>query len=375
MKLGFIVNPIAGMGGKVGLKGTDGPEILEKARELGAVPESPGKAKDALKSLLPLKGELEILTYSGDMGENEAREVGFEPTVIGEMGEELDPSNTEEAAVKMLEENVDLILFAGGDGTARNIHNAVGMDVPVIGVPAGVKIHSGVYANYPKAAGDVALHYFQSEDKKTKEAEVMDIDEEAFRDGVVSAKLFGYVKIPQEEELVQSTKSVAPASEDDGLIGIANTVIEEMEDDTFYIISSGTTTRPIMEELGLPNTLLGTDIIKNKELVANDVSEKQILEIIGDEKARIVVTVIGGQGFIFGRGNQQISGRVIKKVGKDNIIVIATERKLDQLKTGPFTSKPLLVYTDDKELNASLEGRMKVLVSYNRRTTKKVKGL
>ena len=375
MKLGFIVNPIAGMGGRVGLKGTDGPEILEKARELGATPESPGKAKEALESLLPLKDELEILTYSDDMGENEAKELGFEPNVIGEMGSELDPSNTEEAARKMVKEGVDLILFAGGDGTARNIYNVVEMDVPVIGIPAGVKIHSGVYAKYPKAAGDIALHYFQSEEKETVEAEVMDIDEEAFRDGVVSAKLYGYVKIPLEEDLVQGTKSVGPGSEDDGFVGIANTVVEEMEDDTFYIVSSGTTIRPIMEKLGLPNTLLGTDIIKNKELIASDVSEKEILDIIGDEKAKIIVTVIGGQGYIFGRGNQQISGEVIRRVGKDNIIVVASQRKLDELKTGPFTSKPLLVYTDDKEINKSLEGRIKVLVSYNRRTLKKVKGL
>lgn len=370
MKLGFIVNPIAGMGGKVGLKGTDGPEILEKARSLGATPESPNKAKKALEVLLPLKDELEILTYSGSMGEEVAIDLGFNPVVIGEIGEELRPENTEEAARKMAEMGVDLILFAGGDGTARNIFNAVGTQVPVIGIPAGVKIHSGVYANHPKAAGEIALKYLQEEDRKTKEAEVMDIDEEAFRKGEVTARLYGYVKIPFEEELVQNTKSGGIGSEEDALEGIAERIIEKMEPDVFYIIGSGTSLRPIMEKLNLANTLLGVDIVKNKELVASDVNEKQILEIIGDNKAEIIVTVIGGQGYIFGRGNQQISAEVIKRVGKENIRIVATKNKLLSLK-----GRPLLVDTGNEEVNKMFNGYMKVMTGYHFENIEKVKGL
>lgn len=370
MKLGFIVNPIAGMGGKVGLKGTDGLEVLEKARSLGAVPESPKKAKLALECLLPLKDKLQIFTYPGKMGQDEAIEVGFNPIVIGEIADELNPKNTEEAARKMVEEEVDLILFAGGDGTARNIFNAVGTSVPVIGIPAGVKIHSGVYANYPKAAGDVALHYLQADDRETKEAEVMDIDEEAFREGVVTARLYGYVNIPLEEELIQTTKSGGLGSEEDALEGITNTIIENMESDIFYIVGSGTSIRPIMEKLNLPNTLLGIDIIKNNQLVASDVNEKQILDIIGDEKAKIIVTVIGGQGYIFGRGNQQISAEVIKKVGKQNILVVATKKKLLSL-----YGRPLLADTGNKEVNAMLDGYINVLTSYETRSLENLKGL
>lgn len=370
MKLGFIVNPIAGMGGKVGLKGTDGPEVLEQARVLGAIPESPNKAKEALESLLPLKDKLQIFTYPGNMGEKEAIEMGFDPIVIGEIEDEFKPENTEEAARKMVEQEVDLILFAGGDGTARNIFNAIGTSVPVIGIPAGVKIHSGVYANYPKAAGDVALKHLQDSDKKTKEAEVMDIDEEAFRKGEVTARLYGYVRIPLEEDLVQNTKSGGLGSEEDALEGISNTIIEEMESDIFYIIGSGTSIRPIMEKLNLPNTLLGIDIIKNKQLVASDVNEKQILDIIGDNNAKIIVTVIGGQGYIFGRGNQQISAEVIKRVGKDNILVVASKNKLLSL-----NRRPLLVDTGDKEVNNMFNGYINVLTSYDMRSLENVKGL
>ncbi|WP_422485144.1 ATP-NAD kinase family protein [Gudongella sp. DL1XJH-153] len=370
MKLGVIVNPIAGMGGKVGLKGTDGPEVLEKARKMGAKPESPGKAEKALRTLVPLKDRLEILTFPGDMGENEMRNLGFEPTVLDSVKENTTAEDTEKAARMMMDENVDLIIFAGGDGTARNIFNAIGEKVPVIGIPAGVKIHSAVFANHPGGAGEIAFNYLQDMEIGTKEAEVMDIDEGAYRDGVLTARLFGYMRIPHMPDLTQVQKSSGFADEKEAVSGIAEKVIEEMRDGIYYIIGSGTTVRGIMEELGLPNSLLGVDIIKDKKLVASDVNEKQILEIIGDDPAKIIVTVIGGQGYLFGRGNQQMSAEVIKKVGKKNIIVIATRSKIFALQ-----GKPLLVDTGDDEVNQMMNGYIKVVYDYYTEALQDVKGL
>ncbi len=371
MKLGLIINPIAGMGGKVGLKGTDGPEVLKKARELGATEESPIKAKLALEVLLAIKDKLEIYTYPGDMGENELKSIGFEPIVLGVRKDSTGPEDTEKAAKEMLDVGVDLLVFGGGDGTARNIFNAVGDKVPVIGIPAGVKIHSGVYANHPKSAGEVALKYL-TEGINIKEAEVMDIDEDAFRDGVVTAKLYGFMMIPYIESLVQNQKTGKINSEEDVLKGIAESVIDEMEKepDTYFIIGSGSTIRPIMDELGLPNTLLGIDIVKNKELIGSDLNEKQIIDIIDGHKAKIVVTVIGGQGYIFGRGNQQLSGEVVKRVGKENIIIVAPKEKLKSL-----GDKPLLVDTGDEEVNSQFNGYMKVIINYSSVQLQRVKGL
>lgn len=370
MKLGLIINPIAGMGGKVGLKGTDGVDVLEKAKSLGAEPESPGKSKKALEILLPIKDQLEIYTYPKDMGENEAKEMGFEPIVIGEIKDITTPFDTEKAAKEMVENNVDLILFAGGDGTARNIYNAIGDKLPVVGIPAGVKIHSGVYANHPKSAGEIALKYLLDEDMETKEAEVMDIDEEAFREGVVTAKLYGYMSIPYIPELLQTQKDGGIESEEASIDGISDRIIDDMEDGIYYIMGSGTTIRPIMDKLGLKNTLLGIDIVKNKELIASDVNEKEILNIIGDNKAKIVVTIIGGQGYIFGRGNQQLSGEVVKRVGKQNVKVIATRNKLMSLH-----DRPLLVDTGDEEVNKLFNGYIKILINYNSESVYPVKGL
>lgn len=370
MKLGLIVNPIAGMGGKVGLKGTDGAYILEKARKLGAKPEATFKAKKALNLLSDIKDKIHLVTCPGTMGEDIAKQLGFTLTVLGEKKDITGPEDTEKAAKKMLEMEVDMILFAGGDGTARNIYNAIKDKVPALGIPAGVKIHSAVYANHPRSAGEVALKYLQGRLTTLKEAEVMDIDEVAFRKGQVTARLYGYLKVPFEKQLVQSLKAGRSQGDEAALDSIADRIIEDMEKDTLYIIGPGTSTRPIMEKLKAPNTLLGVDILKNKKLVAADVNEKGILEKIKDKRAKIVVTVIGGQGYIFGRGNQQLSADVIKKVGRKNIKIVATKNKLASLR-----GRPLLADTGDDKVNAKLAGYMRVTTSYNEDIMYKVKGL
>lgn len=370
MKLGFIVNPIAGMGGKVGLKGTDGTEILQRARELGAEPEAPKKAIKALEILTPLRDKLRIITCPGDMGENEAVAAGFVPTVIGDRKDDTGPEDTEQAARHMLNLGVDLLLFAGGDGTARNIYNAIGAKMPALGIPAGVKIHSAVYANHPRSAGEVALKYLQGELETLREAEVMDIDEEAFRQGQVTAELYGYLQVPYERQLVQSLKAGRTEGEEAALDAVADRIIDEMELDVLYIIGPGTSTRPIMDKLNLPNTLLGVDLIKNRRLVASDVSEQEILRHLDGQQAKIIVTVIGGQGYIFGRGNQQLSAKVIQKVGKKNIRIIATKNKIVSLR-----GQPLLVDTGDDEVNAEFNDYMRVVTSYNEEMMYKVQGL
>lgn len=370
MKLGFIVNPIAGMGGKVGLKGTDGTEILQRARELGAEPEAPKKAIKALEILTPLRDKLRIITCPGDMGENEAVAAGFVPTVVGDRKDDTGPEDTEQAARHMLNLGVDLLLFAGGDGTARNIYNAIGAKMPALGIPAGVKIHSAVYANHPRSAGEVALKYLQGELETLREAEVMDIDEEAFRQGQVTAELYGYLQVPYERQLVQSLKAGRTEGEEAALDAVADRIIDEMELDVLYIIGPGTSTRPIMDKLNLPNTLLGVDLIKNRRLVASDVSEQEILRHLDGQQAKIIVTVIGGQGYIFGRGNQQLSAKVIQKVGKKNIRIIATKNKIVSLR-----GQPLLVDTGDDEVNAEFNDYMRVVTSYNEEMMYKVQGL
>jgi len=369
-KLGLIVNPIAGMGGRVGLKGSDGEEILKRARELGAEPESPRRAVEALRHITRIKDNIEIITYPYEMGEDEARDCGFSPIITGSINRgETTSRDTINAAQELLRQEVDLLLFAGGDGTARDIYNVIGDKIPALGIPSGVKIHSAVFATSPRNAGELAVFYLGNESSTIPllEAEVMDIDEQSFRENRLSTRLYGYLKIPYKKRMIQCAKAGGCAGEKESIDAIAYDVINNMEDECLYIIGTGTTTRAIMEKLGLRNTLLGVDAICNRKLVGSDLNESQLLKMIKGKKAKIIVGVIGRQGYLFGRGNQQISAEVIKKVGKENIIVIATMEKILTLR-----GNPLLVDTGNAEIDGMLTGYLKVTSGLGERMVLKV---
>jgi predicted polyphosphate/ATP-dependent NAD kinase len=363
-RIGLIVNPIAGMGGRVGLKGSDGKETLELARKLGAVPECPGKALTALKQIKNnFNGDVRIITYAAIMGEHEALDAGFQPEVIGEINAgDTTAEDTIQAAKDLRDAWVDLIFFAGGDGTARNIFDALGEEkIAVLGIPGGCKIHSAVYAINPKTAGDLVVQYLEGKVKDLKVAEVMDIDEEAFRKNVVTAKLYGYLYVPNEKRMVQNMKSGRGYSEEAALDQLSRYFADNMDPDTLYIVGTGSTTKKILDKLGEDGTLLGVDLVHNRKIVAKDVNEKGILDFLAtsNKNVKMIVTVIGGQGYIFGRGNQQLSPDVIRRVGLDNIIIAASKPKMFSL-----FGKSLLVDTGDEALNEELTGYQRVYVGY-----------
>jgi predicted polyphosphate/ATP-dependent NAD kinase len=370
--LGLIVNPIAGMGGRVGLKGTDGPGTAERARALGATPLSAARAQAALAVIAErLAGRIEVVTAPGEMGEAVARTAGFSPRIVDRVDSgETTARDTEEAARAMAELGVDLLLFAGGDGTARNVCAAVGTTIPALGIPTGVKMHSAVYATHPRTAGELAARHLAGPALTCREAEVMDIDEEAFRAGRVSARLYGTLLVPQERRLVQGLKAGSGGGDAADLGGIAAEIVGRMGDGGLWIVGPGTTTRAIAERLGAPKTLLGVDLFSRGELVAADVTEAQILahlDHLDGAPVRIVVTPIGGQGFLFGRGNQQLSAEVIRRVGKPNVVVVATAGKLAALRGDPF-----LVDTGEAAVDALLAGYLRVVTGYGVETVYRV---
>ena len=321
--IGLIINPIAGMGGRVGLKGTDGKSILDKAINLGAIKEAPNIAIKALQKLLPLKDELLILTSSFEMGENQCKYLGLNYEVVYESNNLTNSYDTINTAKIMEERNVDLLIFVGGDGTARDIYKAVESRVVALGVPAGVKIHSPVYGNTPELAGELALMYLRDNNIPIKEEEVIDIDEESYRNNQLDTQLYGYLRIPYKKELLQNKKAPTPLGEEASQKAIALDIIDNMLEGIYYLIGPGTTTRGIMNELDLPYSLLGVDIIKDKNLVGLDCNENNILETIGYKQSKLVITPTGGQGYLLGRGNQQISPKVINRIGKDNMIQVS----------------------------------------------------
>lgn len=197
----------------------------------------------------------------------------------------------------------------------------------------------------------------------------MDIDETAFRQGRVSTQLYGYLKVPLERRFIQGAKAASGTGNHEifAMQSIAEQIVETMDAGCLYIIGSGTTPRAIMERLGLKNTLLGVDAVLNGKLVALDLNEAQLMELIEKKKAKIIITPIGGQGYLFGRGNQQLSPDVINKTGAENVIVVATRNKLTSLER-----RPLLVDTGDKEIDKMLKGYVKVITGYREEMVYKI---
>jgi predicted polyphosphate/ATP-dependent NAD kinase len=364
----LIVNPVAGIGGRVGLKGSDGHEIQQRALALGAVPLAQERAAIALEALHQLAAELEILTAPGEMGEHAAQSCGRPLHVIfPEEKEVTTAEDTIRAAITMRQAGVDLILFAGGDGTARDIFQAVGNDFPVLGIPAGVKIYSAVFGITPRLAGELALAFLQDKPVRLREAEVIDLDEDAYREGHIITQLYGYLTVPYRRNRIQNQKTPTPASEIVQAQAIAADIIERMHPGQAYALGPGTTTRAIAEGLGLPKTLVGVDVITHGAMLAKDVGEQQILELLVERPLGLIVTPTGGQGFLFGRGNQQISPQVLRQVGRDNIQVICLASKISALR-----GRPLLVDTGDADIDSMLTGYIEIVTGYREKIIYKI---
>lgn len=363
-RIGLIVNAFAGLGGSVALKGSDGAETAQRALALGATPKAPQRVKQALQVIQPYTDQLQFVTGANGLGADIVHDLGFSCDVIYTPEQSLTSATDTRELARLLgqRDDIDLLLFAGGDGTARDVCAVYPELRPVLGIPAGVKIHSGVYAISPTAAGKVLEQLIQGQLTSVTNADVMDIDEEAFRQGTVKARRYGEMLVPAELRYVQAVKMGGKESDELVLADIAADVIESMEDDTLYVMGSGSTVAFIMEDLNLPNTLLGVDVVRAGEVIANDVTAHQLEQLISEHQGPVclIITVIGGQGHIFGRGNQQLSPAVIRMIGKDNIQIVATKAKLQAL-----GQRPLLVDTGEPDLDAELSGLMRVTTGYH----------
>lgn len=366
MKIGVILNPIAGMGGAVGLKGTDG-DALERAIEMGASPRSPARIRN---TFLRFFGKdipsFSIFSCSGRMGGDILKEMGIPYTEIYVQDGSTSAQDTKQACISLLSENVDLILFCGGDGTARDIYSIVGDRIPMLGIPAGVKMYSSVFSISPNAAADVLASFLRG-DCSLREAEIMDIDEDKYRVGILDRKLFGQATTPFLPNQVQAAKcAYFSESEQKSKESIARFASEFMGDGSIYILGVGSTTKAIADQLGIEKTLLGIDIVHNGALLKADANEGDIVSLLeGGARIKIIVSPLGAQGFIFGRGNHQISPKVLNRVGRDNIIVVGTPQKLQN-------TPNLFVDTGDSELDSVLAGHLSVVCGYRLAARKSV---
>ncbi|WP_224336453.1 ATP-NAD kinase family protein [Haloprofundus halobius] len=343
MRIGVVVNPIAGMGGRVGLKGTDGK--VAEARARGAEPRAPARARRALTELRERVPDTELVVYGGEMGEDAARDAGFDPDVVGAPSEtETTADDTRHAIEGFVAAGVDLVLFVGGDGTAADVAEALseqGSETPMLGVPAGVKVYSSVFAVSPEDAAGVVASF-----ERTERREVMDIDEDEYREGEVHPELRAVATVPVADDL-QSSKQLGGGTVE----ALAEGVATDVEPGVTYVLGPGSTVGAVKEALGFEGSPIGVDVWRDGEILVRDGSESEILDALGEENV-VVVSPIGGQGFVFGRGNPQLSPAVIRRC---SVEVVASRSKLDDISV-------LRVDTDDPELDEALRGWTKVRV-------------
>ncbi len=356
MIVGLIVNPIAGMGGSVGLKGTDGPEVLAEARRRGAEPLAGKRASRALAALASAVPGARILVGAGECGASHISGLALSPESV-ESGRANGAAATRSAARAMVERGADLIAFAGGDGTARDLTDAVGRSTPILGIPCGVKMHSGAFALTPEAAGRMLVELVAGGRGRAsfEEVEIMDVDETNLQAGRLRSRLYGYARAPRIRHLLQNPKGPPLADDEAMLDALGREIAQEMEPGATYLVGPGTTAKRPLSALGLEGELLGVDVLRDRRLLARDATAVEARRHADGTPLRIVVGVIGGQGFVFGRGNQQIGADLVRRSWPDGVAILAGAGKLLTLPQ-PF----LLADTGDPDLDEDLAGHVRV---------------
>lgn len=371
-RIGFVVNPIAGMGGRVGLKGTDG--VVEEARAAGAEPVAGPRARAFAEAFLRSSRDdanlrVHWLTCAGAMGRDPLRAAGFSEETIVVVRSPPDPTtalDTREAVEACIERGAELLLFCGGDGTARDVTEATRDRIPILGIPAGVKMHSALFAVSPTAAADLLVAYLRG-GLRVGSAEILDLDEEAYRKGEWRIRLFSTAKTLVEPTLVAAGKlMVAEMSEEAVRAELADHFSELFagQPDTLFLLGPGSTLGSIASALRLEKTLLGIDAVLGGKTIAKDLNEKGILDLLDRHpNAKLMVSPIGAQGFVLGRGNLQLSPAVLRRIGTKNLIVVATPAKLEM-------TPVLRVDTGDLALDMELRKREYLFVLIGYRTSK-----
>ncbi len=374
LHLGLIINPLAGLGGALALKGSDGEALREAVKAF--TPEQRRRAEErvrrAFKPLRDCLPEITFSTWQGAMGGQLLDSMDISATIPhetqrcsgkdGKLPLGTSGADTQRAARSLQKHGVDLLVFAGGDGTARDIFDAIGTTLPSLGIPCGVKMHSGVFAVSPEAAGELLEQLVAGGLVGLRAQEVRDIDEQAFREDRVRTRYYGELMVPSEGQYLQQTKIGGRESPELVAIDIAAWIGETLDPESLVLVGPGSTTATIMQELGLPNTLLGVDAVHRGQVILADADERGLLKLLAEHKgpAEIIVTAIGGQGHIFGRGNQQFSPEVIRRVGQENITIVAAKSKIAELQ-----GRPLLIDTNDPALDAELCGYRRVITGYD----------
>ncbi len=355
MRIGLVVNPVAGLGGAVGLKGTDGPGTVAEALARGAVPQAAARVRRAFARLAEAAPGVGVLSAPGALGEDALDGLALAVEALDLPSPGGTARDTKLAVAAMA--GCDLVVFAGGDGTARDVASALGEGQGMLGIPCGVKMHSGVFALSPEAAGNLLADLVAHPGRIAwrDDAEIMDIDEQALRAGTIAPRLYGLARVPEARNRMQAAKGTPKRDDAGGLAAAAREIADAMQPATLYLIGPGTSAGLVSEALGHRPTILGVDAVLDGRQVARDARASELEALAAGRRLRIVLSVTGRQGFLLGRGNQQISSGLIRQAGRDGLIVLAGEGKLAALEL-----PRLGIDTGDPALDAELSGFVRV---------------
>jgi len=343
LRIGLIVNPVAGLGGAVGLKGSDGRDIQKQAEARGATPRAQHQATRMLRRLLDTRqNTIEIITVPNEMGEFATNSANITAEILENLSSfnnlsDSTAQHTKEAVRRLDLRGVDLVVFVGGDGTARDVHAALGENsscLPVLGIPAGVKMQSGVFARSAEDAA-VIINDWTPGSGKTVPAEIADIDEEAHRRGVLTSRLYGYLDVPDTRRRLQGGK-IGSSSTAQSLSGLAAECAKYIDPEEMCLLGPGSTVQAVSKQFGAETSLLGVDVLYGGKIIGYDLSGDELHQLTANHRLQLVVSPIGGQGFLFGRGNQQLDSGLLSRLDPNNLLIVCTENKLAQLGGGPL---------------------------------------
>ncbi len=368
LKVGLVINPFAGIGGEAGLKGSDGADIREKALLFNEKRRVDQRISYFLKALEGYHQHIDWIVADALMGHQHLQQLDIHAKkVIGDYAYQTEAEDTINAVQLLLAEGIDLLIFVGGDGTARNIVDAMSTHValPCLGLPSGVKMQSAVFALSPHAAAEVVKSLISRELTAVDWQDVRDIDEQALREGRLSSAYYGQLLVPSEPRYMQNLKQGGMEVEEWVLDDIADYLTHIMEEESpLLLVGPGSTTAHWMASLGLENTLVGFDAVQAGELLHSDLTSHDILRLLSDEAfshpVRVILSPTGQQGFLLGRGNQQLSGDVLQQLDKDNLLVISSKEKLKMLQ-----QRPLLMDCNDAKLGQKFCGLIPIITAFN----------
>jgi predicted polyphosphate/ATP-dependent NAD kinase len=357
LRIGVLLNPLAGLGGALAQKGSDHLALNDSEADGGLGAE---RLKHCLARLKARSSHLELFTCGAPMGAQVLGQLGWPAVTCFSPARPCSADDTRRAIGAFQKAGVHLLLFAGGDGTARDVYDALGPGLPVLGVPTGVKMQSGVFSISPLAAAEVIEQLLDEGSIRVMPREVRDIDEAGLRAGRVRSRFYGELRVPEAGGLIQATKMGSLPSE----AHVAHDMAERLADafaEGWWIVGPGSTTLGVLDALGQPGTLLGVDLFFQGKPRLLDASATALRHgIPGTGPLHLMLTPTGGQGYLLGRGSQAISADLVRQAGGEGLVILATREKILAL-----DGRPLLVDTGDTWLNEHLVGLYEVITGYN----------